>query len=157
MNMKQTVCLLYLAIMMLPAIAFAGGELLLNEDELLAKTQKEPEYQLLDARSADAQRDAPLAFSTRYQPWMSVKKGLVLVVADTDDAALKIAQSIPAGADRTVYAVKGGAEAWKRFCAREASSSKMPGTFTIPKNTCEPGKAVMELKRDEPASQPKNK
>jgi hypothetical protein len=151
--MKQLLRRFCLVVLLLPALSFAAGELLLNEDDLAAKVAKEPDYQLLDARSAGAQLNAPLAFSTKYQKVMPIKKGLVLIVAETDAAAVEIAQSIPAVADRTVFAVKGGAEAWKRVAAKAAPPSAMSDSFVIPMNTCEQGTPLLELKRDKPVEQ----
>ncbi|MBI5437900.1 MAG: hypothetical protein HY936_02955 [Nitrosomonadales bacterium] len=88
---------------------------------------------------------------------MPMKNGLVLIVADTDAAALKIAQSIPAGADRNVFAVMGGAETWQRVSSEAASRPAMPDSFVIPANTCEQGKPLQELKRNKPWLEPKSK
>ena len=144
--------------MMLPALCFAGDGLLLGFDELAAEIKKSgDDYQLLDARGAEAQRIAPIAFSTKYRKIMPIKKGLVLIVADTDAAALEIAQSIPAGADRNVFAVMGGAETWQRVSREAAPRSTMPDSFVIPANTCEQGKPIQELKRNKPWQELKGK
>jgi hypothetical protein len=147
--MKQLFHKFCLSILLLPALSFAAGDLLLGEDELSAKIAKEPSYQLLDARPAATQQAAPLAFSIRYEKVMPIKKGLVFVVADTDAAALEIAQSIPA-TERSVFAVKGGAEAWKRVASKAAAPSAMPDSFVIPMNTCEQSKPLSELKTGKP-------
>jgi len=146
-----------LAILMMPALCLAANDLLLGENDLAAKIEKDKDYQLLDARSAEAQRIAPIAFSTRYQAAMPIRKGLVLIVAGTDAAALEIAQSIPAGSDRTVFAVKGGAEAWQRVSLNASPPSTMSNSFVIPMNTCEPGKPLQELKRNKPQQESKSK
>ena len=146
-----------LAVLMAPAICLAADDLLLGENDLAAKIETDKDYQLLDARSADAHRIAPIAFSTRYQVIMPIKKGLVLIVADTDAAALKIAQSIPAGADRAVFAVKGGAEAWQRVSLSASPPSAMSDSFVIPMNTCEQGKPLQVLKRNKPLQKLKSK
>jgi hypothetical protein len=154
---KQLLRKFCLAILMLPALCLAANDLLLGENDLAAKIEKDKSYQLLDARSAGAQRIAPIAFSTRYQTTMPIKKGLVLIVADTDAAALEIAQSIPAGADRTVFAVKGGAEAWQHVSLNASPSSAMSDSFVIPMNTCEQGKPLQVLKRNKPLQELKGK
>jgi len=146
-----------LAVLMAPALCLAANDLLLGENDLAAKIEKDKNYQLLDARSAEAQRIAPIAFSTRYQTTMPIKKGLVLIVADTDAAALEMAQSIHAGSDCTVFAVKGGAEAWQRVSLNASPPSAMSDSFVIPMNTCEQGKPLQELKRNKPWLEPKNK
>jgi len=136
---------LALGLLMLPALAFAAADMLLDAAGLTAKLDKTAEYQLLDARGAEAQRNVQLAFSTRYQPLMAVKKGLVFIVADSDEAALEIAASIPAEG-RTVYAVKGGAEAWKQVQSKSVTAVKHD--FVVPKGTCELGKPSLHIKAD---------
>jgi hypothetical protein len=131
------------ALLILPALSLAAGDLLLNEGSLGAKIGKEANYQLLDARSAEAQRLSPLAFSTRYEKNMPLEKGLVFVVADSDAAALEIAQSIPAGNDRSVFAVKGGADAWKR--AQSKAATVVAPNFVVPKGTCELGTPSLKI------------
>ena len=140
-------CLLFL---LLPVSGYAAEEMLLDEMALSIKLDQTQDYQVLDARSAEAQRNTPIAFSTRYQRTTPVKKGLVLIVADTDAAALEIAKSIPSTSDRTVFAVKGGGAAWQRVMAKSSPVTSIPGGFVIPKDTCEQGKPIQELKRDQP-------
>lgn len=141
------------ALLLLPALCWAGNGLLLDEAGLSALIAKNSEYQLLDARSAEKQRAAPIAFSTAYRVSTPVGNGLVLIVADDDAIAEKIARSIPAAGNRTVYAVQGGSETWRRVIANTPASPSVSGTFVIPKNTCEQGKPIQELKRDKPLQQ----
>ncbi len=138
-------------LLLFPVLAFGMDDVLLDEATLSFKLGRAQDYQLLDARSAQAQRDAPIAFSTRYEPNTAVKGGLVLVVADTDAAASAIAQAIVAGgADRAVFAVKGGYDSWQRVARKSSASTSIAGGFVIPKNTCEQGKPIQELKRNKP-------
>ena len=141
---KRMFRILGAALLILPTLSFAAGDLLLNESSLAAKIEKEQNYQLLDARGSVAQRSVPLAFSTRYEKVMPVKKGLVFVVADSDKAALEIAESIPAGSDRSVFAVKGGADAWKRVQSKTATAVA-PTSFMVPNGTCEPGTPSLKI------------
>lgn len=144
--LKRSLRHLAAVMLMLPAMACAA-DMLLDEAALAEKLANSPEYQLLDARSAEAQHTVPLAFSTRYRALMPIKMGTVFVIADRDEAALEIAEAIPAEG-RSVFAVKGGAAAWKQVVAKMPAGSAMPDSFVIPKNTCEPGKPVQELKSD---------
>jgi hypothetical protein len=154
---KRTLLGCCFALLVVPALCLAANDLLLGEKDLAAKIEKDTNYQLLDARSAEAQRIAPIAFSTKYQTIMPIRNGLVLIVADTDAAALKIAKSIPAEADRTVFAVKGGAEAWQRVSSNASPPSTMSDSYVIPMNTCEPGKPLQVLKRNKPRQKAKSK
>ncbi len=142
-NNKYKLRIFGFVLLILPSLSLAG-DLLLSKDGLAERIGKEPNYQLLDARNAKAQRSEPLAFSTRYEKAMPIKKGLVFVVADNDAAALEIAQSIPVNGDRSVFAVKGGADAWKQVQSRTAPV--VAPAFIVPKGTCEPG--VPSLKID---------
>lgn len=150
MRMLRCSCL---ALLLLPTLSFGAEGSLLEEAALSAKLEQTQDYQLLDARSAAAQRNIPIAFSTRYQVTTPIKKGLVLIVADTDVAALQIAKSIPVARDRFVFAVKGGDQAWQRVMAKATMGTSVSGSFVIPKNTCEQGKPIQELKRDKPLQQ----
>jgi hypothetical protein len=142
--MKYLQHILGATLLILPALSFAASDLLLNEADLAAKIGKEPNYQLLDARSAEARRSVPLAFSTRYEKAMPIKKGLVFVVADSDASAVEIAQSIPvAGSDCGIFAVQGGADAWKRVQAKTATA--VAPAFVVPKGTCELGAPSMKI------------
>jgi hypothetical protein len=153
--MRQVLRCVCLILLLLPTLSFGAEGVLLDEGALSAKLDQAQDYQLLDARNAEAQRNAPIAFSTRYQSTTPVKKGLVLVVADTDAAALEIAKSISAAPDRFVFAVKGGCDSWQRVMAKATPVTSMSGGFVIPKNTCEQGKPIQELKRNKPLQQPK--
>lgn len=144
---------LMLLLLPVPVPVFGAEGVLLEEGALSAKLDQAQDYQLLDARSAEAQRNTPIAFSTRYQSTTPIKKGLVLIVADTDAAALEIAKSIPAASDRFVFAVKGGWESWQRVMSKAPPVTSVSGSFVIPTNTCEQGKPIQELKRDKPLQQ----
>jgi hypothetical protein len=142
-----------LALFMLPGLCMGAEALLLDDDALSKKIEQVQDYQLLDARTPETQRIAPLAFATRYWINARINKALVLVVADSDAEAVEIAQSIPAENGRAVFAVKGGDEAWRRVSARASTATSVSKTFVIPKNTCEQGKPIQELKRDRPLQQ----
>lgn len=154
---------LFAAILLaLPMLSHAANGVLLNQDAVRAELKKEPDYQLLDARGAEARRSLPLAFATRYEKSVPVKKGLVLVVADSDDAALEIARAIPVEGECRVFAVQGGADAWKQVQARLATVVT-PGNFIVPKGTCDLGKPALrfdnesEKKTGKPALETINK
>ena len=133
--------LLVAALLLLPMMAFAGGRLL-DERDLARAIKQEADYQLLDARSAGARQLAPLAFSKRYEKDMQIDRGMVFVVADSDEEALAVARSIPAATDRRVFAVKGGADAWKS-AQSELPSVIAPTGFVVPKGTCDLGKPAL--------------
>jgi hypothetical protein len=142
-----------MALVMLPGLCMGAEPLLLDDDALSKKIEQVQDYQLLDARDPETQRIAPLAFSTRYGINARIDKALVLVVADSDAEAVEIARSIPAENGRAAFAVKGGDEGWRRVTAKASTATSVSKTFVIPKNTCEQGKPIQELKRDQPLQQ----
>src|SRR3989338_1392787 len=147
MRILRSACL---ASLMLPGLSMGAEALLLEENALSKKVEQVQDYQLIDARSPAAQRAAPMAFSTHYGIDVAINKTLVLVVADSDAEAVKIAESIPAASGRSVFAVQGGAEAWQRVATRASPVTSVSKSFVIPKNTCEQGKPIQELRRDKP-------
>ncbi len=154
MNILRTVCLVLL---LLPGLSMGAEQLLLDEGALSKKVEQNQDYQLIDARNPEAQRAAPIAFSTCYRINVTFIKGLVLIVADTDAEALAIAKSVPAAPGRSAFAVKGGYEAWRREATKASPATSVSKDFVIPKNTCEQGKPIQELKRDKPLQQFKTK
>jgi hypothetical protein len=154
MNILRSVCL---ALLLLPGLSMGAEPLLLDEGALSKKVEQNQDYQLIDARNPEAQRLAPIAFSTCYRINVTFIKGLVLIVADTDADALAIARSVPAAPGRSAFAVKGGFEAWQREAAKASPATSVSKDFVIPKNTCEQGKPIQELKRDKPLQQFKAK
>ena len=154
-SILRSVCL---ALLMLPGLSMGAESLLLDEGALSKKVEQNQDYQLIDARNPEAQRAAPIAFSTCYRINVTFIKGLVLIVADTDAEALVIAQSVPATPGRSAFAVKGGFDAWQRVASKASSpATSISRNFVIPKNTCEQGKPIQELKRDKPLQQFKAK
>lgn len=150
---KRLLCGAALLLSLAPVPGLGAEEMLLDENALSAKLDQAQDYQLLDARNVEAQRNTPIPFSTRYERTIPIKKGLVLIVADTDAEALAIAKSIPAASDCSVFAVKGGRESWQRVMVKVPMSGSVSHSFVIPKNTCEQGKPIQELKRDKPLQQ----
>lgn len=143
------------AVLLLPLPGHTADEaMLLDEAALSVRLEKAAEdYQLLDARNREAQRLAAIPFATRYQINTPLKRGLVLVVADDDAAAVAVAKGIPAGNGRAVFAIKGGAEAWRRVAQKASAPTSVSGSFVIPMNTCEQGKPLQQLRRDKPLPQ----
>lgn len=142
-----------LALFLLPGLSMGAEPLLLDEGAVSKKIEQVQDYQLIDARDSEMQRLAPLAFSTRYGINTRFNKSLVLIVADTDADAMEIAKSVPTVKGRSVYAVQGGDETWFRVAKKASAVTSVSKTFVIPKNTCEQGKPIQELRRDKPLQQ----
>lgn len=147
---------LLLVLLFLPALSWAGNEVLLDETQLSALIAKENDYQLLDARNTEAQRSKPIAFSTTYRFNTPISNGLVMLVADDDKSAIEIAQSISASINRRVYAIQGGSEVWQKVMSNAPPSKSVSGSFVIPKNTCEQGNPIQKLQRNKPLQSLKN-
>jgi hypothetical protein len=73
----------------------------------------------------------------------------VVVVADNDRLAKKIAGELDAAyPGNRIIAVQGGAGVWDAalMVASQAAASTPGFSFVIPKNTCESGTAIQQLK-----------
>lgn len=122
--------------------------------ELIGALKSQPPCCVVDARSAQSQREHPLADAVRYRPGLQIiPTASVIVVADHDKEAAKagatLAKQHPG---KTIFAVKGGVVAWEAVLKSLAgvSSSRVPGvapgiSFVIPHNTCETGTPLQIL------------
>ncbi|MBI3140313.1 MAG: hypothetical protein HYZ19_00445 [Rhodocyclales bacterium] len=104
---------------------------------------------IIDARSAASRRLAPLANTLVYRKGLKINPtGVVVVVADTDARAVQVGEAL-AGASKAkdVYAVQGGAATWRAVTGGSAFAG-LPRSFVIPKNTCESGVPLQELRTE---------
>ncbi len=102
---------------------------------------------VIDARSAKNRKSAPLANALSYRNGLKINPtGVVIVIADTDARAIEVGEILAAGSKaRDVYAVQGGIATWKASKIAGLFASK-PKSFVIPKNTCEQGTPLQELR-----------
>jgi hypothetical protein len=133
-----------------PAAHAGAAASLRNEIQLALALRASPPCCVIDART-EAQRQAcAIAEALPYREGIRINPtASVVVVADGDDAALKVAETIAAAhPGKSVFAVEGGATAWERVVS--AISAEPPGgratQFIIPKNTCEQGPALQQLR-----------
>ena len=104
---------------------------------------------VVDGR-AEADRQAePIADALVWREGLVVKPTMaVVVIGATNDSALRIADAVARSSNaRQVIAVEGGAATWTRFLHERRGGPPAGMTFIVPKNTCEPGQAVLELER----------
>lgn len=102
---------------------------------------------IIDARAAKSRRNDPLANTLPYRKGLKINPtGVVVVIADSDANALEIGHLLAESSRaREVYAVKGGAATWKAATISGLLKSR-PKSFVIPKNTCEQGTPLQELR-----------
>lgn len=102
---------------------------------------------VIDARSAGNRRKAPLADTLPYRKGLKINPaGVVVVIADTDARAVEVGERLAESSGaREVYAVKGGIATWNAASVATLLKSR-PKTFVIPKNTCEQGTPLQELR-----------
>lgn len=101
---------------------------------------------VIDARSAKARKQRPIADALAYQEGMTLSPaGPVVVVADSDARTLSVGKAL---ADRfeagKVYAVKGGYATWQAV-EQERLKSTLPLSFIIPSDTCQQGPPLQQL------------
>lgn len=134
---------------------FAQAEATLRgEAELTQILKKDPPCCVIDARSEEQQRKAPLADALRYRPGLQIiPTASVIVVADRDQDALNVGAALDKQhPGKAIYAVKGGVATWKGVInsLAKVTSSQAPGmsksiSFVIPHNTCETGTPLQTL------------
>lgn len=105
---------------------------------------------VIDGRAPAHRGKRQLADALPYAPDLRIDPtAAVVVVADNDRQAEKIARTLGAAhPGKRIIAVKGGIAAWEAVqvaLSREAASSPGFG-FVIPKNTCESGSAIQQLR-----------
>ena len=102
---------------------------------------------VIDARSTKNRKRDPLANTLTYRKGLKINPtGVVVVLADTDAEALEVGETLAESSKaKEVYAVKGGAATWKAATIAELLKTR-PKSFVIPKNTCEQGTPLQELR-----------
>ena len=121
-----------------------------NEMQLGLALRTSPPCCVVDARAERERKALVLDEALVYREDLRINPtATVVVVADTDETALAVAESIAAAHPGSpVLAVEGGIGAWQRVLAR--INADPPGgravQFVIPKNTCEHGPALQQLR-----------
>lgn len=121
---------------------------LLPGTALVEALQTLPPCCVIDARSEKNRKHDPLAEALPYEASMRINPtATVVVVSDSDRHALKVAQSLAAAYPGShIVAVKGGVKTWRTTLTRLEQDKKGPLSFVIPKNTCESGSVIQQLK-----------
>jgi len=140
------------------AVAAFGAALAWGDARLLAKAplvqalKGQAPCCVVDAR-ADAQRQArPINEALPYRPGMTINpSATVVVVADTDAAALQVAKQLEkAYPGKAIAAIKGGQPVWEAILIdQQAAAGSVQGSrsFVIPRNTCEQDTPLQTLLR----------
>lgn len=102
---------------------------------------------VIDARSAAGRKRDPLADTLPYRKGLKINPtGVVVVIADTDARAVEVGGLLAESSKaKEVYAVKGGIATWKAATIAGLLKTR-PRSFVIPKNTCEQGTPLQELR-----------
>ncbi len=138
------------ALMLSASVQAQAAASLRNEMQLGLALRSSPPCCVVDARTAAERKALVLDEALVYREDLRIKPtATVVVVADTDEAALAVAESIAAAHPGSpVLAVEGGVLAWQRVLAR-INAEPAGGRaiqFVIPKNTCEHGPALQQLR-----------
>lgn len=132
--------------------AYAASAALADRPALSERVRKALTCQVIDARSPSLVKQQPIASADLYRADMTVKRGLVVVIAVSDRRALQIARALSKRSGQDIYAVKGGVETWKQVLKDTAKPSAgaesiMPPSFVIPSDTCQQGTPLHEFKK----------
>ncbi len=147
MTKLATVLLLSCCMLAVPARADVTA---MDRTQLQHALKLESPCCVIDGRAPARREKRRLADALPYAPDMKLNPtAAVVVVADNDRQAEKIARALGAAyPGKRIVAVRGGIAAWEAALvalSREAASSPGFG-FVIPKNTCESGSAIQQLR-----------
>jgi len=133
------------------ALCHAGASLR-NETQLQLALRSSPPCCVIDGRAETQRKARDLPEALVYRKDLKINPiATIVVVADTDAQALAIAEVLAsAHPGKTVLAVEGGVAAWEVVAS--AIAAEPPGgralNFVIPKNTCEQGAPLQQLRTD---------
>lgn len=117
------------------------AETLLNA-EALKSIKGVKNWPIVDVRELSEQSQSPIPGSLDFSPALSVK-GKVLLVASDNAAGILLAKKIESKLPSTeVFVLDGGFETLRTIWPELRPSTggfSLPGTFTIPSDTCESG------------------
>ena len=135
------------ALALLPALPSTAAVTLRDKPALDDFFKNKVPCCVIDARGEKSRKAAPLANTLVYRKGLKINPtGVVVVVADTDARAVEVGEALAASSKaKEVYAVQGGASTW-RAATGGSLFSRMPRSFVIPKNTCEQGTPLQELR-----------
>lgn len=130
-----------------------AGASLRSEAQLQLALRSNPPCCVIDGRPEAQRKARALPEALVYRKGLKINPiATVVVVADSDARALAIARTLAsAHPGKTVFAVEGGVVAWQSV--ERSIAAAAPGgralEFVIPKNTCEQGTPLQQL-RSEP-------
>ena len=150
MRIKVPLQCLLMAMLLGAAVDVQAAASLRNQVQLKLALRASPPCCVIDARAAAQRQARAIAEALVYRDGLAINPtATVVVVADNDERALVVAEAIAAShPGRPIFAVEGGIDVWERVVA--AISAEPPGgqatQFVIPKNTCEQGPALQQLR-----------
>ncbi|PIV72336.1 MAG: hypothetical protein COW56_09650 [Rhodocyclales bacterium CG17_big_fil_post_rev_8_21_14_2_50_68_7] len=107
---------------------------------------------VIDARSAANRKSRPLPGALLWRADLKIRPtAAAVIVGDRDADSLTIANTLARWhPGKTIIAVKGGLATWQAASAAAANAGAVPGgsaqSFVIPRNTCESGTTLQELR-----------
>lgn len=124
---------------------------LMDKMQLQFALKATPPCCVIDGRRPASRQKQPLAEALPYEKGLKINPtASVIVIADGDRQAKGIADALAqAYPGRQIIAVKGGVGVWEAVVAALAKSSAGGATsynFVIPKNTCESGTPLQQLR-----------
>lgn len=134
----------------LAGIARADIELM-DKMQLQFALKATPPCCVIDGRRPASRQKQPLAEALPYEKGLKINPtASVVVVADSDRIAREIAGELARDhPGKQIIAVKGGVGVWEAAVAALANASAGGATsynFVIPKNTCEHGTPLQQLR-----------
>ncbi len=139
---------LLLAVLAAVGVDAAAGVELVGGDRLAVVVERIGYCCVVDARGAAARSEAPIEQAIAWRGDLTLTpEAAVVVIGTSDEAGLRVGDEIARRfAAREVIVVQGGEGTWRAFLQELAAGPPSGMDFIVPRNTCEPGAAVLELK-----------
>ncbi len=130
---------------------FAVAETLVD-GEALKNLDGAAHWTVVDARELSERSLEPIPGAIDYGPRLQVE-GRILVIASDDSLAARVARSIESRLPTVeAFAVSGGIQTLRVIRPKllsDLDGGGMPSTFTIPRDTCQPGAPLQVYADDE--------
>jgi len=131
-------------LLMINFISVAYAEALVDANAL-KKIEGVENWPVVDVRELSERSQSPIPGALDFDPELNVE-GKVLVVASDNATGLLVARAIESRLRTAeVFIVDGGLKTLRTILTELRPSTDefvLPGTFTIPSDTCEPGKPL---------------
>lgn len=140
-----------MTVLLLGAASYVRADVLpMAEPQLVHALKERQPCCVIDGRGENSRKKRPLSDAIPYRPDLKIEPtAAIVVIADNDNIAKRIAGELDAiYPGKRIIAVLGGIGTWETalVAASQTAASTPSFSFVIPKNTCESGSAIQQLR-----------